>query len=393
MTGGESLRFLIVLALVLTLVGIVRPAPAGAIDLNGIKVTPSVTYRGEYDDNVFRTRFDKRSDYANIVSPGITVEATPGRHEIKAAYLAEIIRYVNHTTNDSDRHTASLVGNFNFTRFATRFKEEFRRTDDFPTTELTTRIRRNENVLGGGLDYDVFERWGVGFDFRWENFNYLRSDFDFLDRNTYTYATNLYYRVTAKTRVFAEYNFVHEIFDSDKTRDNIRHRGLLGVRGDLTERLSLTARGGYERLLFHSDERSGQDQDNFVISLEGNYRPVERLGIGLVLTRSFQSSTFGNNAQFGTSMANLVITYAFTPKVTFIPRGFFGVDNYRESALNIDRREKRLDYNYGGGLTLRYQLQKWIRLEGNYEFSRRDSNFNTNDYDDNRVFFAVTLSM
>lgn len=379
--------------LVLALAATAWAAPAGALDLNGIKVTPSVTYRGEYDDNVFRTQFDKRSDYANIVRPGITVEATPGRHEIRAAYLAEIIRYVNHTTNDSDRHTASLIGNFNFTRFATRFREEFRRTDDFPTTELTRRIKRNENVLGGGLDYDVFGRWGLGFDVTWENFNYLRSDFDFLDRNTYTYATNLYYRITAKTRAFGEYDFVREIYESDKTRDTNRHRGLLGVRGDLTERLSLTAKGGYERILFQSSERSGQDQENVVVSLEGNYRPVERLGIGLILTRRFEPSTFANNAQFGTSMATLILTYAFTSKITVIPRGFFGVDNYRQSSLNIDRQEKRLDYNYGGGLTVQYRLQKWIRLEGSYDFSRRDSNFNSNDYDDNRVSFAVTLSL
>jgi hypothetical protein len=55
--------------------------------------------------------------------------------------------------------------------------------------------------------------------------------------------------------------------------------------------------------------------------------------------------------------------------------------------------EKRVDYNYGGGLGIRYTPQKWVVLEGGYDFTRRDSNFNTNDYDDNRVSFTVTLSM
>jgi hypothetical protein len=367
------------------------PGPARALDLNGFKVTPSIAYTGEYDDNVFRTQFNKRSDYVNIITPAIAVEATPGKHELKARYKADILRYATHTNLDTERHTADFSAIFKFNRLELRLKDDFRRTDDFPTSELTTRIKRNENSLTGGLDYDVVQLWGIGFDVTWGNINYLRSDFDFLDRNSYTYATNIYYRITAKTRVFGEYNFVREIFDSDKTRDNTRHRGLLGVRGELTERVSLTAKAGYEHLEFRSETRS--NQDNFVTSLEGSYRPLDRLQIALLLRRSVESSTFAGNATFESFNATLGVTYAFTPKILIIPRGFVGVDNFRESSLNIDRQEKRVDYLYGGGIGIRYEIQKWIRLDGNYDYSRRDSNFNVFDYDDNRASFTVTLAL
>jgi hypothetical protein len=165
---------------------------------------------------------------------------------------------------------------------------------------------------------------------------------------------------------------------------------LIGVRGDLTERFNVTGKAGYEHLTFHT---ARNDQDNFVTSIEANYKPVERLGIGLILKRSVENSTFTNNAQYETFSSNLVLTYNFTPKLTILPRGSLGVDQYRESVLNIDRMEKRVDYNYGGGLGIRYTPQKWVVLEGGYDFTRRDSNFNTNDYDDNRVSFTVTLSM
>jgi hypothetical protein len=36
---------------------------------------------------------------------------------------------------------------------------------------------------------------------------------------------------------------------------------------------------------------------------------------------------------------------------------------------------------------------KWLRLDANYDFSRRDSKFNNFDYDDNIVNFSVTFSM
>jgi len=391
---SRALRLLVACVGVSGLFLVGGSGPAWALDVYGIKVTPSLSYAGEYDDNVFRTPSDRRSDYVNTISPAILLEAAPGKHEIKAGYKLDILRYSTHSNLDTERHAALLSALLNFNRLQVRFREEFRRTDDFPTSELTTRIKRNENFLLGGFDYDVVQLWGVGFDLTWGNINYLDSpsgDFNFLDRNSHTYAATVYHRITAKTRLFAEYDYVREIFDSDQSRDNSRHRTLLGVRGDLTTRFSLTAKGGYERLDFHSDTREAQN--NFVISAEASYKPVERLQVALLVKRSVESSTFADNAQFESFNATLGITYAVTPKILIVPRGFFGIDNFRESTLNIDRIEKRLDHLYGGGIGIRYDLQRWIRLDASYDYQARSSNFNAFDYDDNRLSFSVAFSL
>jgi hypothetical protein len=119
--------------------------------------------------------------------------------------------------------------------------------------------------------------------------------------------------------------------------------------------------------------------------------------LSLRLARKVDSSTFGTNAQYATYNSILGVTYALTSKITLIPHGFFGVDNYKEAAVNTSKdglpAEKRVDYLYGGGLGLRYQVMKWLRLDANYDFSRRDSMFNNFDYDDNIVNFSVTFSM
>ena len=369
--------------------------PAMAIDLSGIKVTPSMTYEGEYDDNLFRTPSNEKSDYINHFIPGITLEATPGNSEIKAGGKADILRYSEFTNQDTERYYANLDSIFRFDRLELRLKEDFAHTDEFPSSELATRIKHNDNYLGGGFDYDVFERWGIGLDTTWGNIYYLDHSFDFLSENQYTYATKFYYRITEKTRVFGEYDFVQEWFGFDQTRNDNRHRALLGVSGDLTERLSLTAKGGYERLNFLSSTQSDQNQNSFVMSLEGNYKPVERLQISLLLSQEPIPSTFANNLVYTPFSATLGITYAFTPKILIIPRGYFGVDRYGQAALNADTntQEKRLDYLYGGGLGIRYQLQKWIQLEANYDYQDRRSNFSTFNYGDNRIWFTVTLSM
>jgi hypothetical protein len=371
-----------------------QPTPAWALNVEGIIITPSLAYTGEFDDNVFRTPNNTKSDYINTISPGVAVEATPGNHSLTASFRADILRYVNNTSQDTERYFANFAGLFNFNRLQLRLKENFAHTDDFPTSELTQRIKRDENYLTGGMDYDLINRWGIGLDFTWGNINYLDPDFDFLSRNTYTYATNLFYRVTPKTRVFAQFEFAQEVFWNDRPRDDYRYRGLLGVNGDLTERLSLTAKGGYEYLDYYHDDVF-PNQNNFVISLEGIYRPLERLNISLLISRSVEASTFANNADYGSFNVTLAMMYAITPKIMILPRAAFGLDNYKVAEVNPSNGalEKRLDYLYGLGIGVRYQPLKWLHLEANYQFERRESNFNEFNYSDNRVFFTVGLSL
>jgi hypothetical protein len=369
------------------------PGPAWALDLYGIKVTPSFTYMGEYDDNVFRTQFNKRSDYANHFIPAITVEATPDSHEITAGVKADFIRYSNFNNLDFERYFANLSAVFRFNRLRLRLREDFAHTDDFPTSELTQRIPRNENYLGGGFDFDLYGQWGIGFDTTWGNIYYLDHDFDSLSREIYTYAPNVYYQLTAKTRVFAEYNYVQEFYKYDPIRNDFRNRIMLGVRGDFAERFTVSAKAGYQNVEFRDPS---QDTLNlFVVFAEATYRPVERLAISLLMSQDPAASSFANNFTYTPFNVTLGVTYALTSKITIIPRGFFEVDRFSQAVFDprTNTTEKRLDYLYGGGIGVRYNLQQWIRFDANYDYQGRNSNFNGFDYDDNRLYFSVTLSI
>lgn len=393
----EGVCWLAAVVLVLPLLG---ASPAAAIEWQGFTITPSISYTGEYDDNIFRTGERKQHDYVNTITPAIQLEYK-GTHEIQAGYKADILRYSRFNNLDTVRHTALLNGTFNFARTQLRFGEEYKRTDDFPSTELTQRLPRDENALGFGADYDMARTWGVGFDFKWGLIHYLRDPATGIEdpfgfsRNSYTFAPSFYYRLTSKTRVFFEPDFVVERFTNATVRDNNRYRALVGARGDFTERFSLTGKAGFEYLDFTEDNATQGDQAGFVAEVEASYRPVERLQFALILRRETIPSTQSSNLFYDSFNTIFAATYNFTPKLSIIPRLAIGVDNYRESALNPDTGNvgKRLDYLYGAGVGLRYQIQKWLRVEGNYDFSARDSNFNLSDYVDNRLWFSVMLSM
>lgn len=381
------------------------------LELGPFRVHPFFSYSGEVDDNVFRTQFNKRTDYINHINPGVTF-SLPLRddHSFEASYAADILRYSKRTSQDTERHAASGDLSLNFPKLKFSLRDTFNRTDTFPSTELTRRIRRNDNSLASGVSYNLTSKIGAGFNFSWTNSNYLENDFQFLDENSYHYAVNVGYGFLPRASTFLEYGFTQELFRNrpeDKPRDNDKHEALVGVKGELTSILTATAKAGYQRTVFRAKtftppgstdvQRTG-DLDSFVTSIEGNYRPLERLAITFVGSRSVQPSTFTSNPAFENFIFSLNMAYTMTPKITLTPRGFFGVDNYRQD-VNVAgvgepaRLRKRLDYNYGGGLSVAYQVQKFLSLKATYDFSRRDSNINIADYDDNRVWFSIILGM
>jgi len=381
---------------VLALGVLLLAGPVAALDLDGIKVTPFAGYTGEYDDNVFRAKDNKKDDYVNTMFGGITVEAKPDKHEVKAGYRIDLLRYTNNNNLDTERHDAFLNFILNFNRAQFRFTENFKRTDEFPTSEITNRIDRNMNLLGAGFDFDMAQIWGVGFDYSWEHNNYLGNTLEMLDRNRHTLAPNVYYKLTGKSRVFMEYNYAHEVYDSGKLRDNYDHRVLLGYRSDISERFKLTAKGGWEGLYYQNSASPYDDGSTFVGSLEMDYRPLERLGMGLIFKRHTEPSTFGNNGHYDALSAIYALTYNLTPKIMLIPRVSVGWNHYNKEVANAssgNALEKRNDIDLGAGVGLRWDPVKWLNLAVNYDFQNRSSNFELLEYNDNRVSFTVGVQM
>lgn len=368
------------------------------LEMGPFRVHPSIAYTGEYDDNVFRNRFGKKPDYINHIKPAVQTGIGLGDHFFLAGIDADILRYSINNNLDAERYHATGSFNVNFPTLTAHLSEDFRRTDDFPTSQLTTRIRRNESILGAGGFYEIIPgRYGVGLDVTWEDKNYLRSDFDFLDQRSYSIAPSIQYKILPRAWVFGEYDLRFEHFRNRVTtppearRDNTKQGGQLGIRGDVTSTLRVTAKGGYQ----HEDifDPLSRDIDSFVTSVQGTYRPAERLLINLVASRSVESSTVPNNPSFETFNALLSVRYAFSEKIGVNPFGSFGFDNFRQKVTDVSGTRGRKDFLFGGGLSITYQIQKWLSVEGRYETFHRNSNINIFDYDDNRYLGTITIGL
>jgi hypothetical protein len=200
----------------------------------------------------------------------------------------------------------------------------------------------------------------------------------------------VFWKFLPKTDVRLSYSYGQKDFDFATERDVTRHIVTVGLRGDITAKLSSTFRLGYERREPDRDDLT--DFSGFVVGGDWTYRPTERTRIMLFTDRSVQESTFGNALFFVSTMGTLAVEHQFGPKLTANARFSAGENDYPVKVVGFDGRARfRNDTILGWGGGLDYEIQRWLRVGAEYAHARRDSNFDETDFKDDKITAKVTL--
>ena len=378
------------------------PAPAAAVDLNalwpdlglpGFKITPFVSQRVEYESNIFQVPSGSEDDVIFKTVPGFVLELPMGRHRLDLGFRAEILRYLDLTSQDTEHYF--VLGNLLLDfpgGLKARLREDFARTSDPPGTELTGRIESTTNILSPSVEYSVSPRLAVGVDYVWTTVSFDdETGVEQLDRNEHTVGLTGFYRIQPKTDLLVNFSYGTKNFDTANRRDVDRYIGAVGVRGEITSRLTSSLRIGYE---VREPERGDVGAyRGFVAAGDIVYRPTERTRITLVTERSVQESVFATNFAYLANLLTLSAEHFLTPKLLLTGRLFGGFSEYFEKA---PKRNGRLDWreDWVGAFSIgvEYQIQKWLAVSADYTYSRRDSNFDNFDFKDDIVGGKVTLS-
>ena len=117
----------IVLPLLLCLLTLVLAwSSALAFDLGqwvpGLKLSPFLSERVEYESNVFQVPSHSKDDVIFKTIPGFVADYTFGTHSLSAGYRAEILRYLDLTNQDTVHHIAVGQLRLDFPRTAAQFE-------------------------------------------------------------------------------------------------------------------------------------------------------------------------------------------------------------------------------------------------------------------------------
>ena len=122
-----------------------------------ITVTPSVSLKGEYNDNIDYTAKDKKGDYIGSVAPKVTLEYQTPRFSMKTEGKAEILRYLDVTENNTEKYNVSMSGNYRYFERSNLFGQASFSRDTTLDRELEetglVKERAYQDTYGGGLGF------------------------------------------------------------------------------------------------------------------------------------------------------------------------------------------------------------------------------------------------
>jgi hypothetical protein len=400
--GGKSVCLRLVT--LLTALGLLTlaPGPAAAVDLNaiwpdlglpGFKITPFLSERVEYESNIFQSDRNANDDGISKTIPGFLLELPLGRHKIDLGFRMEILRYFNLTEQDTEHYFVLGTMALDFPGgLKVNLKEDFARTSDPPGTELTGRIGSSTNVLAPSVEYSLAQRYAIGFDYVW---THVRFDNDTgvqtLDRDEHAFGVTGFYKIQPKTDLLLNVGYGFKDFDNQDDRDVNRYFVLVGVRGEITPRLTSTFRIGYEI----RDPKHGDNGEYHGVIAGGDlvWRPTERTRISLITERSVQESVFQQNFAYVTSQATLSAEHFLTRKLLISGRLYGAVSDYLQKTQKSNNVFGwRQDLVGALAVGIEYTIQKWLSVSADYTYTRRESNFDSFDYRDDIVGGKVTLS-
>jgi len=388
-----SLR--IATALVASLLVLVPLGSAAlALDLGewipGLKLSPFYSQRVEYESNVFQVPSHAQDDIIFKMIPGFLADYTFGSHSISAGYRAEILKYLDLTNQDTVNHFAVGQIHLDFPRTLINVREDFARTNSPPGTELTGPIISNTNILKTEAEYRLTTRFSTGVNFTWTDVRFDQDTTgDLINRDEYLGGASFFWKFTPKADLGLYYNYGRVLFETSTDRNYTDHIVSIGLRGDITAKLSSTLRIGV--LLRDPDSSSQPGWVGPVMYGDTTYRPTERTTFTLSVLRAPQESTFGDNPFYVTTSATLSATQQLLPKLSVTGRLGGGVNDYVTKQTADGMTDWRKDQFLVAGAQIDYDIQPWLRVGLEYLRTSRDSNFPSFRFVDDRISARATL--
>ena len=386
---------LVALALPLCFLTLVlTKSPATALDLGewvpGLKLSPFLSERVEYNSNVFQTPNHTQDDVIFRTIPGFVIDYTFGSHSVSAGYRAEILNYVSLTNQDTVNNIMAFQLRLDFPRWLLTLRDDFTQTNDPPNSELTGPIKSTTNVLTPSAEFRVTSRFSTGLSYAWTRVRFEDPSIgDLIDRDEHAIGGSVYWKFVPKADVGLTYRYDQTNFTNSSARDYYSHEARVGLRGDLTAKLSSTLYVGY--LWRIGDTLDQTSWNGLTFGGDITYKPTERTTITLTTGRHPEESTFLTTPFYVTSNGTLLVQHQLLPKLSIGGSIGGGVNDYATKQTVGSVTDWRHDSFLSVGAQAEYTIQPWLRVGLEYLFTRRDSNFNAFDFNEHQVTGRVTL--
>ena len=396
----------------------------GNIHIGRVKIHPKLSYKAEYNDNIFYENQNTQSDVIHIITPGVDVSFSGNEGNfLSAGYRLSVARYSDYDENNYKDHRADFAGGYKTgTGFFLKVWDNYQNTGDpFGSDEefrLGVQTKRWNNLAKLNAGYEFAEKYSIEGIYRNFRERYDLTADQVRDRTGNTYGAALFYKLTGKTALFGQY--LHQkiefdrqdsglianaalmtVWNSANSQDHEINSYFIGARvipgGILTGELKL----GYSTIEFqNSADVNGNpynDDSYFIMEASIDYHPLEKTSLSLTIQRSKQVSvsadTAGDvSATYLKTDAGLELTQNFTHRISMNA----GLDWSHRDYLDVSPGNPDKYFNlYTAKLGADYLIGSWLTVGLEYQYrdnQASDTQYSTDEYTVNSVGIKVTGS-
>jgi len=375
-----------------------KMAPTG-LQMGSMIAYPKLAVDAEYDDNIFRTKHDRKDDVSLHARPSLTV-STDDWHPVNFTVNvgADIARYMQYSSQNFEGFDASG-----------RMFLDISDDASFDTGGLISRAQLKRgletdigNIGAKNLAYWQYE-WGANFKYEGEpvvfrlspvyrRFDYVKNLDGDIDRDEYRLDSRVGVVVGPHTTLFVDPGYTWVRYDQNLDsmgfkRNSEGYDVRVGVSYDASAAFYIEAGAGYFRRNF---------QDSRLKSLSGvsalvraYWNPTEVLSFMLEGTRgatdAYTSPASGTTRAITATSVKFRTAWEATDAL--IIDG--GAAWYRFDFRSTDRTDNLYVLDLGA----KYYLSRYLYLGLRFTHEWRDSDNSTLNYQDNRVLFSISTQL
>ncbi|HEC97225.1 MAG TPA: TIGR03016 family PEP-CTERM system-associated outer membrane protein [Nitrospirae bacterium] len=382
-----------------------------------LRLTPAISLREEYNDNIFLTAYDEEDDFLTTISPAIALTYAARGVDLSLDYRLDFDFYTYNSDRNEIRQRGRLESTISPYRdiFFIRVSDVFARVPIDVRRQvaldniLTNTTDSNRFIVNPYLEYPLSETFLARLGYTYENLWYEEGEGDDAENNSAT--LSIIKEISSKMKASLAYTYLSH--RPDRTEDYDRQDAGLSIDYKLGPKLSLNAGAGQTWFVY----KIGTKLDSTIWNIKADYLLTQRLSISAGSSVSFSDSV--NVGAYERKSSTGSISYSGKSTVTLT--AFRNIDKYiiadREdrskgltlgSSIPVTSRitgiltgryiyykffpeEENVD-RYGFGLSFKYSLRMLTATLG-YTHNLSNSDIEIDNYRNNIAWLQVRLTI
>ena len=336
-----------------------------------------------YDDNIYLTNGNRIGSGIASTKVGALYDLAVPNTSLEGKVSA-VGGYNAYTKNNGTNGYWDALLNAELANSNFKVGDVFLLTSDPANSELTERAQRINNNVYAAYRTNAAKALSFGVKVSDVLDKYTGATFSGLNRNRLNVGAGLYYNISEKTNLLAEYTYT--IVAYQNSQDNNSNGGIvaLGVEGQVAPKVTGEAKLTYN---YRNYDHQVVGYDNYAdligYNLSLTWEPTSRNLIRLSGSRDFEEAVYINNRYFVSTGIKLYASQKIMDKFNAgLTLGYENLYYAKADAAGI----KRSDDVYTLRPELNYQFKEWLSAGVWYQYRKRASNAGANNfYFNNRV--------